>query len=91
MHIRAYIYTHKHTHISVCVCWSSGHMSLASKQWKHSGCCCFMLPADNRILMTVCLPRAMLTTDKQWTLNLISLLLQQENKISRKKTSCIAA
>lgn len=58
------VYTH-HTYVSLCLLISSGHMSLAKNQWKHSECSCFMQPADNRILMTVCLSWATLTTEKQ--------------------------
>lgn len=95
MHICVYIYIHTCISLCVCVCVcmliNSGHMSLARNQWKHSGYSYFMHPANNRILMTVCLSWAMLTTDKQRTLNLISLLLQEENKNSGKKTSYTAA
>lgn len=64
MHICVCIYTH--THVSV-VLINSGHMSLARKQGKHSGCSCFMQPAENSILTTVCLgPCLPLASTEHW-------------------------
>lgn len=66
-HILCILCVCMYIYMNVCACLcaliKSGHMFLVNKQWKHSGYSWFMQPADKKILVTVCLSWATLTTE----------------------------